>query len=82
MNKLKVKNLFPLLYPNQKIRIINFIKDIDTGVCLKYGTILHKYHDCNINKISIAGDVLRIEVEINDWFRIYKWTYKRNTNKY
>lgn len=64
--KLKVGNLFPILYPNQKIRIINFIKDIDTGVCLKYGTILHKYLNYNINKISIAGDVIRIEVEIDD----------------
>ena len=62
----KVKNLFPTLYPNQKIKIVNYIKDIDTGVCLKYDTKLHKYLNYNIDKISIAGDILRIEVEIND----------------
>lgn len=63
---LKVGNLFPILYPNQKIRIINFIKDIDTGECQKYDDEIVKYIHHNINKISIAGDVIRIEVEIDD----------------
>lgn len=62
---MKVGNLYKILYPHQKIRIINYITNLDTGVCDKYDDKVVECIHHEIDKISICGDVLRIEVKDN-----------------
>lgn len=59
---MKVGQLYPLLFPNQLIRIINYITNFDTGTCFKYDDKAVECIDYKIFKISVCGDVLKIEV--------------------
>lgn len=64
---MKVKDLLKFLYPNQTIRILNYITLLDTGNCLKQADRIRPFLNYKVYRISVTGDgVLRIEVENNE----------------
>lgn len=61
-----VKQLIKVLYPNQRIRIIQINSCEDTDVCLKYADRIRPFLNYKIFRVYTANDILRIEVTNND----------------
>lgn len=64
---MKVKDLLKVLYPNQPIRILNYITLLDTDNCLKQADRIRPFLNYKVDRISVTGEgVLRIEVQDNE----------------
>lgn len=63
---MKIKELLKFLYSNQKIRIIDYLKNFDTGTCYKCSNKIRETLDFKVFRITTSNNELIIEVYNND----------------